>query len=109
MSENNEKKEPVKDVSKEYEKQLSYYRPGAQFLLILMLICFMLPFIAMALGFIELIAPYLPVILFFPVVLAILPVWMMGKCPSCRAYMGKTPGNFCPKCGVRIRPENGKD
>ena len=102
-----EKKEKVPDYSKDFEKQLSYYKPMAKFFVILIFVSILFPFIALIFGFLESIAPYFLSIFFFPLVLAILPVYLMNKCPACGRYMGKSTLNFCPKCGVRIR--HGKD
>lgn len=98
-----EKQNKIQDFSQEYQKQLSYYRPIAKFFVFLILGSILFPFIAWAFGFLEAIAPYFLSIFFFPLVLAVLPVYLMGKCPACGRYMGKNVATFCPKCGVRVR------
>lgn len=99
MNENSEK-----DFSEQYGRTLKAFRPWVISILLWIVIFFG--------GFIYIVtsfdAKYLLVFFVIMCILAIpsgRAILKASRCPSCKRFMGRDVGNFCPICGVRIRRE----
>lgn len=108
MSEEQEKKEEILDVSDIFEGKLKRFRPFAILFLALIVVGMIAPFIMLVADVNENFIKYFLLILIFPLILAILPVWMVSKCPNCGKFMGRTTGFYCSNCGAKIRKDQSR-
>ncbi len=111
MNDINEEEENKKkvDYSKEYAKKLKKFKPISYFLLFLLGTSIIAPIIILAIGYEGKVLKLFLAVIAIPIILSLFPVYFILKCPACDSYMGQNPGNYCPKCGAKIREEANKD
>ena len=93
-----------KDFVEEYRQQTQAFKPWAfvtLFIFVAIVLGLPIAFMIFEIGNVGI---FIYILLCLLGLIAMLPVFIkVLKCPSCKKWMGRDVGKFCPLCGVRIR------
>jgi hypothetical protein len=96
--------ETIKDFTEEYSQTLKKSKPWSYvFILLFAILILVTPALFI---FFDNIETFLLVFVIVCLILLLAVSIILVKamiCPSCRKFMGRDIGSFCPLCGVRIR------
>lgn len=92
-----------KDFSTEFQQQLKKLRPWSFVMLFLFLAFLVLSLLIFTLGIDPLYLQILGGIILISFIPLLFIYVKYSRCPSCKKFMGRDVGNFCPLCGVKIR------
>lgn len=96
--------ETVKDFSEEYSQTLKKTKPWSYvFISLFALLIFVTPALLIFFNHLENFVLVFVIVCFALLITVSVILVKAMICPSCKKFMGRDIGSFCPLCGVRIR------